>query len=63
MHSVKYIRWQHGDWWLGYLEEYPDYWTQGETLQELVEQLKDLFLDLSGGQVPGARQVGEFLMP
>ena len=40
MHSVKYVHWQDGDWWLGYLEEYPDYWTQGETLQDLVEHLK-----------------------
>jgi predicted RNase H-like HicB family nuclease len=41
MHAVKYVHWQEGDWWLGYLEEYPDYWTQGETLQDLVEHLKD----------------------
>ena len=23
--------------WIGYLQEYPDYWTQGETLDELKE--------------------------
>jgi hypothetical protein len=57
MHSVKYVHWQDGDWWLGYLEEYPDYWTQGETLEDLVEHLKDLYLDLSGGHIPGARKV------
>jgi len=55
MQSVKYIHWQEGDSWLGYLEEYPDYWTQGETLPDLIEHLKDLYLDLSGGHVPGAR--------
>jgi predicted RNase H-like HicB family nuclease len=63
MHSVKYVHWQEGDWWLGYLEEYPDYWTQGETLQDLVEHLKDLYLDLSSGLIPGARKVGELIMP
>ena len=63
MHSVKYVHWQDGDWWLGYLEEYPDYWTQGETLQDLVEHLKDLYHDLSGGNIPGARKVGELVMP
>jgi hypothetical protein len=26
----KYIYWQDDDMWLGYFEEYPDYWTQGE---------------------------------
>jgi predicted RNase H-like HicB family nuclease len=28
--------------WLGYLKEYPDYMTQGETLEELKENLKDI---------------------
>ena len=63
MHSVKYVHWQEDNWWLGYLEEYPDYWTQGETLQDLVEHLKDLYLDLSSGLIPGARKVGELIMP
>ena len=27
----KYVYWQNDDMWLGYFEEYPDYWTQGET--------------------------------
>jgi predicted RNase H-like HicB family nuclease len=28
--------------WIGYLEEYPDYGTQGETLEDLKEHLRDL---------------------
>jgi hypothetical protein len=39
------------------------YWTQGDTLQDLVEHLKDLYSDLSGGCIPGARKVGELVMP
>ena len=35
----------------------PDYWTQGETLDDLIEHLKDLYLDLSSGQIPGIRKV------
>ena len=56
------IHWQEGDVWLGYLEEFPDYWTQGDSLDDLIEHLKDLFLDLSGGQIPGARKVGELVI-
>lgn len=59
MTTIKYIYWQDGDHWLGYLEEYPDYWTQGESLEDLQEHLKDLHADLSGGHVPGARRAGE----
>ncbi len=63
MTSVKYVCWQEDDAWLGYLEEYPDYWTQGETLDDLIEHLRDLYLDLTQGKLPGARKVAEFLIP
>jgi predicted RNase H-like HicB family nuclease len=45
--------------WLGYLEEYPDYMTQGETLEQLKENLKDVFAELSGGNIPCVRKVVE----
>lgn len=63
MQTTKYVHWQDGDAWLGYLEEYPDYWTQGETLDDLIEHLKDLYRDLSSGEIPGARRVGELVLP
>ena len=62
MQTVKYIHWQDGDAWLGYLEEYPDYWTQGESLTDLLEHLRDLYDDLTGGQIPGTRKVGELVV-
>jgi predicted RNase H-like HicB family nuclease len=62
MQTVKYIYWQEDEAWLGYLEEYPDYWTQGDSLDDLIEHLKDLYVDLSGGQIPGARRVGELIV-
>ena len=47
MPSVKIIYWEEDGGWLGYLHEYPDYWTQGETLEDLEEHLKDLYQDLA----------------
>jgi len=35
MERKRYVYWKDDDMWLGYLEEYPDYMTQGETLKEL----------------------------
>ena len=55
----KYIFWQDDDMWLGYLEEYPDYWTQGVTIEELQENLLDIYKDLSGGYIPNVRKVAE----
>ena len=43
--------------WLGYLEECPDYLTQGESRAELEENLRDLYRDLTSGEIPGVRRV------
>jgi predicted RNase H-like HicB family nuclease len=59
MTTARYVYWQDGDHWLGYFEEFPDYRTQGETLEDLQENLKDLFEDLTSGEVPGVRRVAE----
>lgn len=47
MVSLKYIYWKDDNWYLGYLVDYPDYLTQGKTIEELVENLKGLVLDIT----------------
>ena len=59
MNTMRYVYWQDGEMWLGYLEEFPDYLTQGESMEELQENLKDLYGDLTSGQIPGVRRVAE----
>ena len=59
MEKKRYIYWQDGDMWLGYLEEYPDYLTQGKTIQELEENLRDIYTELASGNIPCVRQVAE----
>ena len=51
MDTIRFIYWQDDNMRLGYLEEYPDYMTQGETLDELKENLKDLFSSIYGRTV------------
>lgn len=53
MQKINIIYWQKEDGWLGYLQEYPDYWTQGETLEDLQEHLRDLYKDVVSGEIPG----------
>jgi hypothetical protein len=59
MNPIRYVYWQDGDFWLGYLEEYPDYMTQGTSLDDLTENLLDLYRDLTSGEIPCARKIGE----
>ena len=56
---ARYVYWQDEDAWLGYLEEFPDYPTQGKSLDDLEDHLRDLHVDLTGGNVRGARRVAQ----
>ncbi len=57
MSTVRYVHWQDGEMWLGYFEIFPDYWTQGNTIEQLQENLRDLYRDLTSGEIPGIRAV------
>ncbi len=59
MQTAKYVHWQDGDLFIGYFVDYPDYWTQGESFDDLKVHLVDLYRDLTGGQIPGIRKVDE----
>jgi len=59
MNRQRFIYWQDDDMWLGYLDEFPDYMTQGETLDELKDNLKDLYDELTSGRIPGVRRMAE----
>lgn len=62
MQTIKYVHWQEDDIWLGYFQDYPDYWTQGESLEDLLDHLRDLYLDLTSGKIPGIRKVDELVI-
>jgi hypothetical protein len=59
MRNVKYTFWQDGEFFLGYLNEYPDYWSQAFSKEELLDNLRDLLVDLESGEVPFVRKVEE----
>ena len=55
----RYTYWKVEDMWIGYFDEFPDYWTQGETEAELKENLIDTYRELASGQIPNIRRVAE----
>ena len=63
MQLLKFVYWQDGDTYLGYLLDYPDYWTPAQTLDDLKEHLVELYRDLTSGEIPGIRKVEELVVP
>ena len=62
MEATKYIYWQDQGVWIGYLQDYPDYWTQGESQEDLESHLRDLYKDLTCGEIPGIRKLAELTL-
>ena len=62
MESIKFIYWQDTGQWLGYLQDYPDYWTQGESIEDLQDHLRDLYRDLTSGEISGVRKLAELTL-
>ena len=59
MDTKKYIYWEDEGMYIGYLIEYPDYMTQGENIEELQDNLKDIYKELTSGAIPCVRKVSE----
>jgi predicted RNase H-like HicB family nuclease len=58
--KAKFTYWKEADGkYLGYLNSYPDHWTQGEDLDDLKEHLRDLLETFSAEDIPGIRKVAE----
>ena len=59
METKRFIYYEEDGMLVGWLEEYPDYRTQGETMDELRGNLLDLYKDFTSGQIPCVHKVGE----
>jgi predicted RNase H-like HicB family nuclease len=59
METIKFVYYQENNIYIGWLEDYPDYRTQGTTLEELKENLKDIYEDANTGKIPFIRRYGE----
>jgi len=62
MKKMKFIYYEEDGMFVGFLEEYPDYRTQGETLDELKQNLTEIYNDLSSGEIPHVYHVDELVL-
>ncbi|MBN2443771.1 MAG: type II toxin-antitoxin system HicB family antitoxin [Spirochaetales bacterium] len=56
MNKFRMLYWKEEDFWVGYIEEYPDYQTQGQTLDELKENIIDIYNDIHTGLIPNVKK-------
>ena len=57
--KLKMIYWKGENFWVGKLVEYPDIMTQGKTLEELEENMKDAYILMTMDNVPAEHKVKE----
>jgi predicted RNase H-like HicB family nuclease len=62
MRTLEYTYWQDGEYFIGHLNDFPDYETQGFSKDELMENLKDLLVDLESNEIPFVRHVEELVI-
>ena len=50
MKNLAFTCWRDGKDWLGYLNDFPIYLTQGKSLADLLDHLHDLYRNLAYGK-------------
>ncbi len=60
--KLKMIYWKTDKFWVGKLIEHPEIMTQGETLDELEENMKDAYILMTMEDVPGEHEVKELAL-
>ena len=62
MKKVKYVYYIEDEYYIGFLEEFPDYRTQGENIEELKRNLTEIHNDLTSGEIPHVYHVDELVL-
>jgi predicted RNase H-like HicB family nuclease len=58
--KTEFTYWRESDGtYLGYLNEFPDHWTQGVDFEDLKEHLRDLATMFASDDIPGIRRVAD----
>lgn len=60
--NLKMVYWKGEQHWLGRLVDHPEIMTQGESLEELEENLRDAYRELLLEDVPAGYQVKEIAL-
>ena len=61
-HKLTMVYWKGEKFWLGKLMEHPEIMTQGETVEELEENIKDAYRSMVMDDVPENFQIKEIVV-
>ena len=60
--KLKMVYWKGEKFWVGKILEYPDIMTQGKTLKELEENMKEAYMLMAMEDVPEEHKVKEITL-
>ncbi|MDI9570062.1 MAG: type II toxin-antitoxin system HicB family antitoxin [Pseudomonadota bacterium] len=60
--KLKLIYWKGDNYWVGKLLDHPEIMTQGETIEELIENMKDAYKLMAMEDVPENHEIREFVL-
>ncbi|MGZ3538009.1 MAG: type II toxin-antitoxin system HicB family antitoxin [Thermodesulfobacteriota bacterium] len=61
--KLRMVYWKGEKFWVGKLLEHPDIMTQGKTLKELEENMKEAYMLMTMEDVPKEHRVKEVTLP
>jgi predicted RNase H-like HicB family nuclease len=61
--KLRMVYWESEKFWVGKLLEYPDIMSQGKTLKELEENMKEAYMLTTMEDVPKEHKVKELTLP
>lgn len=57
MKTIRYTYWKDAEYYLGYLNDYPDYQTQGLSREDLVRNPDELLNDIESNEAPHIQEL------
>ena len=60
--KLKMVYWKDEKFWVGKLLDHPEIMTQGETLEELEENMKDAYMLMTMDDVPTKHKIKELIL-
>jgi predicted RNase H-like HicB family nuclease len=62
MKNLRFTYWKDEDYFIGFLNDFPDYESQGTSLEELKENLSFIYHDIESNEIPYIRHISELVV-